>query len=88
MSYSTSNPPQLLVPSLGGGIALWGYRSTDGSTSVVQSNYFTDGQALGMKAGDLLAYSMSTGQVAGLGVISSVSTSGATLVTGNLQTTL
>lgn len=52
MSYSTSTPPQLLVPSMGGGMAVWGYKSADSVATVIAAGYFSDGSALGMKLGD------------------------------------
>lgn len=87
MAYATTTPPRLLVPSLGGGLQIWGYQSTDGSTAVVQADYFSNGEALGMRVGDIVFCVMSTGTVHSMGSVSAVSTA-ATIVTGNLQTTL
>ena len=52
MAYATTNPPQLLVPRVGNGIALWAYNSTDVHTDVDAADYFSNGDALGMKVGD------------------------------------
>ncbi len=52
MSYSTSSPAQLLVPSMGGGMAIWGYTSADSVATVIAADYFSNGDALGMKVGD------------------------------------
>ncbi len=61
MSYSTSIPPQILVPSMGGGMAVWGYKSADAVSSVIGAGYFTNGSALGMKLGDcVLIYDSNT----------------------------
>jgi len=53
---SLANPPTRLAGTLGGpsGRSWWGYFSTDASTDVATAGYFTDAQALGMQAGDLL----------------------------------
>lgn len=54
MSYSTSNPPKLLVPRIGDGNALWLYASTDVHTDVDATDYFTNGKKLGMKVNDVV----------------------------------
>jgi hypothetical protein len=54
MSYSTSNPPALVVGGVGAGPRIWTYSSTDAVTSVRVSGYFTNGYSLGMRAGDLV----------------------------------
>jgi hypothetical protein len=54
MSYATSNPPQLLVPSMGGGVALWVYASTDAHGDVDGTDYFSNGDALGMNVNDIV----------------------------------
>ncbi len=52
MAYATTNPPALLQDRIGGGGAVWSYKSTDAVTAVLAADYFTDGEALGLKAGD------------------------------------
>ena len=69
MAYSTSNPPLCVIPSLGGTPAVWIYKSTDVHTDVDATDYFTNGEALGMKADDVVI------------VIKSSATKGATLHT-------
>lgn len=55
MSYSTTNPPKLLVPRIAGaGANLWTYSSTDAATTVDASGYITNGGQLGMKVGDVV----------------------------------
>lgn len=57
MTYSTSNPPILKVPSftnVSGESSTWTYASTDGATAVDADGYITNGKALGMKVGDLV----------------------------------
>lgn len=51
MAYSTSNPPNLEVQSIAGP-RTWRYVSTDPSTDVDASGYFTNGYELGMRDGD------------------------------------
>lgn len=52
MAYSATTPPQLITPRVGGGLALWLYASTDVHTDVDATDYFTNGDALGMKVND------------------------------------
>lgn len=107
MSYSgstatTPNPPRLLIPAMGGPLAanstsvgnagaLWFYCSTNLTTDMTASNFFTDAKALGMRTGDVLlaaTYSTqsSTGHILVMGMITGVSTSGANLSTGGTMT--
>lgn len=52
MAYSTSVPPVCIAPRMGDGPALWIYNSTDVHTDVDASDYFSNGDALGLKVGD------------------------------------
>jgi hypothetical protein len=65
---------------------VWYYTSTNKTTDIFVSNFFTDGKTLGMRPGDILmgAQYSSAGSsvVLTLGVVTGVSTSGATLSTG------
>lgn len=64
MAYATSNPPKLLVPGMGSGQpSLWVYTSTDVHTDVDAADYFSDGDALGMKVGDVVLVSKSTATI-------------------------
>lgn len=55
MAYSTSNPPQLVVQSIGGLAGKqWLYRSTDAAADVDAANYITNGGTLGLAIGDLV----------------------------------
>ena len=69
---------------------LWFYSSTNLSTDVLASNFFTDGQALGMRPGDIVMgnqFSSAGSSVQFfIGVITGVSTSGASLSTGASMT--
>jgi hypothetical protein len=74
----------------GGGGGLWYYSSTNATTDMTASNFFSDGFYLGMRAGDVLmtaSYtSLGSSVIAGFGIIVSVSTAGASLSTGSFNT--
>src|SRR3972149_6589922 len=61
------------------GRQVWTYWTTDGSTELVSTAYFTDAQALGMKEGDLLMVGIDTGTTVtfSMGIIGPVTTAGA-----------
>ena len=56
--YSTSNPPSLIAGGIGAGGTtcprIWSYASVDAVSVVRVTGYFTNGYALGMRAGDLV----------------------------------
>jgi hypothetical protein len=55
MAYAITNPPHVLVPSLGGkGPQVWGYESADPRATVNGADYFSNGDELGMRVGDLV----------------------------------
>lgn len=82
---STSNPGQ---GSQGGSV--WYYASTNTSTELQSSTFFTDGWYLGMRAGDVLiaaSFSSAGSTVnASFGIITHASTSGCGLSTGSVIT--
>lgn len=80
MAYSTSAPPQLLVPSIGTAPALWSYRSTNVSTDLLATGFFSNGSNLGMKAGDFMLAASTTGFTPALVAVSSVTASSAATV--------
>jgi hypothetical protein len=53
MAYTASGLA-LTTQRVGGGGAVWHYSSTDVSTDVDAVGYFTDGNARGMKVGDVV----------------------------------
>jgi hypothetical protein len=83
MAYVATNPPQLLVPSIGGKPAIWAYRSTHTSTEVLASGFFANGSDLGMKPGDFLLTTSSTGFLPFLTGVSTVTASSAATVVGS-----
>lgn len=54
MSYATTNPPSLIGQRIGDGPALWIYKSADDDASTNAANYYSNGLALGMRAGDFV----------------------------------
>lgn len=60
---------------------LWLYNTTDGSSELISTTYFTDAQSLGMRQGDLVMGSIDTGSTVSVyvGVVGVVSTLGAGL---------
>ena len=88
---SAANPPRSLTGGMWGkrstsvlssskvvGQSLWLYNTTDGSTEMVTTTYFSDGFFIGMKEGDLVMGSISTGSSVTFfaGVIGPVTTAG------------
>ncbi len=82
MAYVTSNPPVLLVESVGGGLSIWGYKSTDDDATVNGASYFTNGVTLGMKVGDIVLVSDTTTPKGSLHFVTSVSGAAATTAFG------
>lgn len=82
MAYSTDTPPILLCGSIKGG-QLWHYASADVHTDVDAANYFTNGQALGMRAGDVVMVIETDNSYAlTLHSVTEVSSDGATVSAG------
>jgi hypothetical protein len=79
MPYSTSNPPQVAVPGIGSAATLWTYKSTDASTVVAATGYFTNGKALGMKVDDFIMSTFSSSSSMFLGKVTTVSSTGVTV---------
>lgn len=74
----------------GQGGALWFYSSTNATTDIVASNFFSDGKNLGMRPGDMVMGVQFTSAGSSVttfyGAITGVSSSGASLSTGSLIT--
>ena len=66
---------------------LWFYSSTNLTTDVLASNFFTDGKALGMRPGDIVMGNQFSSAGSSIetfiGSITGVSTSGASMSTGS-----
>lgn len=55
MAYATTNPPMKVASGIGsGGPSLWIYTSEDVHTDVDAADYFSNGDALGMKVNDVV----------------------------------
>jgi hypothetical protein len=74
--------------TVGTGGRIWHYNSTNSSTQLTDTNFFIDAYYLGMKQGDLVIFSGSTGSSAfcGMGILGAVTTAGAALAsTGGIM---
>lgn len=88
MAYSTSSPPVLIVPAPMGASAVpsvWAYSSADVDADVDASGYFTNGDALGMKVGDIVIVRDTATPKTWIHVVITVASGGAATVnaTGN-----
>ena len=65
MAYvaATAQPIALTPRTGGGGPVLWAYTSTDVHTDVDATDYFANGDALGMEVGDIVLVSKSTATI-------------------------
>lgn len=81
MAYSTSIPPVQIASGYGSGPALWIYNSTDVHTDVDAADYFSNGDALGMKVGDMVLVGKTTATIgATLHYVQTVTAGGAATV--------
>lgn len=80
MAYATTNPPVCLVPRFGSGPALWQYTSADAHTTVDDAGYFSDGDALGMKANDSVIVVDSNAPTCTIHRVASVTAGGAATI--------
>lgn len=84
MAYSTSNPPMLMAggPLTGAG-RRWSYRSTDPAGTVDDTDYFSNGVALGMLVGDIVEMcDTDTSTTMSFHRVTALSTAGATVSAG------
>lgn len=96
---SVANPPRALIagmwgarntsvlPSSVAGQNVWIYNTTDSCTDLVTALWFTDGYYLGMKQGDLIMGTFTTGSSvsAYMGVIGAVTTAGCNIASSGGQ---
>lgn len=54
MTYATSNPPYIIAGNGITGPSIWYYSDGDVDSDVDAADYFSDGDARGMKVGDIL----------------------------------
>lgn len=69
MSYSTSNPPQLVGQGIGGKGKLWLYKSTDDENAFDNTDYITNAGDLGMQTGDAIIAIDSTNGLTSMGQV-------------------
>ena len=75
MAYAATNPPTLWSQGIGNG--LWHYSSADTVATVTGSDYFANGDALGMKVGDfVMIYDSNVGD-GGVAFVTAVTAGGA-----------
>ena len=81
MAYATTNPPQLLVQGMGDGVSLWAYASTDVHTDVDATDYFSNGDDLGMKVNDTVIVTKTSATIgATIHTVTAVTAGGAATV--------
>ena len=81
MAYSTDNPPRQLVSSVGASSgAIWYYADADAIATVRGADYFSNGDALGMKVEDIVLV-VDEGASVTLNRVSAVTAGGAATVT-------
>lgn len=87
MAYSSTNPPRLVSQGITGAKE-WVYDSSDPSTTVDDTDYFSNGYDLGMRVGDTVRSVVSSSYNQSIGRVSVASSSGpCTVVYGNLVST-
>jgi hypothetical protein len=89
MAYATTNPPALISQRVGAaGGAIWIYKDGDNITTVTAADYITNGDALGLVAGDVVFHIDTDTNIATRLQVSSVTAGGAaTLAGGSLELT-
>ena len=78
MAYATSNPPAKMAGIMAGA-SLWYYTDADVDSDVDAADYFSNGDDLGMKVGDIL-FHFDTAGVATFFFVSAVTAGGAATV--------
>jgi lipid-binding SYLF domain-containing protein len=81
MAYATTLPPARVTQSVGAAPALWLYASADVHTDVDATDYFTNGNALGMRVNDVVIVIKTTATIgATLHVVTASTAGGAATV--------
>lgn len=79
MSYSTSNPPALVAARVGSGPALWIYSSADQEADLDAAGYISNAGDLGMQVGDFVLVRDTTGNLAHLTHVKTISSGAGSL---------
>lgn len=81
MAYSVTIPPICIGGGIGAGPQLWIYNSVDIHSTVAGADYFTNGDALGMKVGDHVIVGKTTATIGStLHYVTTVTAGGAATV--------
>jgi len=81
MAYETTNPPALVAQRVGAsGGAVWVYSDADTAATILAADYISNGDALGMKAGDVVFLVNSTNGTAKQARVTSVTAGGAATI--------
>lgn len=76
MTYSVDNPPALIAEMVGGAGSVWLYKSADDDGTVNGSDYFSNGEALGMQVGDPVIVIDTTTPLVSLCFVSAIDSDG------------
>ncbi len=85
MAYATSNPPACVSEQIGGAGSIWVYKDGDDKAAVTAADYFSNGSALGMEAGDILHHIDSTNTKVNTLTVSAVTSGGAATVADSVS---
>jgi hypothetical protein len=88
MAYSTASPPRLVVSAIGSTPQDWSYTNTDADSTVYAAGYISNGQKLGMRKGDRVAYYKSDTPGYYLHLVVSLSTSDSSVTLSSTNVTL
>ncbi len=80
MAYSTTNPPVVVASGIGTAMAIWTYTDGDEDSDINVSNYFSNGDDLGMKLGDMLLHNDTATPKGSVHYVSAVTAGGAATV--------
>lgn len=80
MAYSSDNPPICVKSTASGGVQVWAYNSTDAHALVAGPDYFANGYALGMRAGDHVHVGNTSAPSLTLHLVTAVTVDGAATV--------
>lgn len=78
MAYATAGL-RCVLPAMGDSQAIFTYSGADTHTDVDAAGFFTDGVTKGMKVGDIVIVTYTTGYLATLHAVASVSGTAATI---------
>ena len=87
MAYDVANPPRVISTGGIAGPSLWYYSDADDDGTVVGADYFSDGDALGMKVGDILFSYEDDNRIMTVMFVDAVTAGGAATVTVVVVTT-